>query len=126
MFTGKPRILLIEDEVELCQAMMFKLGRLGTLGNASSVQESIRLLEQYQWNLIVMDYGLIDGTSAAVLPTLWRTQIQPAVIAISASPHSEALFFCTTNSVVFLPKPFSLVELYAHAVESLKQCRRAG
>lgn len=114
------RILVIEDEQIVALDLSKLLKRLGyaPLGPAASGQEAIRLAEQTEPDLILMDVRLsggMDGLEAS--REIVRHRIVP-IVYLTAYPDT---FICAPWEMappyLCLAKPFSAVSVQA-AVES--------
>jgi PAS domain S-box-containing protein len=68
---SKPsKILYIEDDLDLTQMMATLLGDNMTVISAATVTQAKLLLNQEDFDLVILDVGLPDGTGLDVLPTL--------------------------------------------------------
>ena len=109
------RLLLIEDERTLCDAVARRLRRLGySVDLAYDGEQALQLLEVECYDLV-----LLDGMS--VLRTLRQTDRETRVLILSArSGTADKVDGLDAGANDYLSKPFALAELEAR-IRSLTQ-----
>lgn len=116
-----PRLLVVEDRVEICEVVEIYLkGQGHTVAIANHGTAALRLLESERFDAVIVDVLLpgIAGLDLAKFAELRGT----AVIMMSGDPNSiEKL---NDGGYPFLQKPFHLAELEA-AVRAVVKSRRA-
>ena len=109
------RLLLIEDERTLCDAVARRLRRLGySVDLAYDGEQALQLLEVECYDLVLLDLNLpkLDGMS--VLRTLRRTDRETRVLILSArSEVEDKVQGLDAGANDYLAKPFHLAELEA-------------
>ena len=116
------RLLLIEDERTLCDAVARRLRRLGySVDLAYDGEQALQLLEVERYDLVLLDLNLpkLDGMS--VLRTLRQTDRETRVLILSArSGTADKVDGLDAGANDYLSKPFALAELEAR-IRSLTQ-----
>jgi PAS domain S-box-containing protein len=64
------KILYVEDDLDLTQMMKVLLGDTMTVISADSVYKAKQLLNEENFDLVILDVGLPDGTGLEILPLL--------------------------------------------------------
>ena len=109
------RLLLIEDERTLCDAVARRLRRLGySVDLAYDGEQALQLLEVERYDLVLLDLNLpkLDGMS--VLRTLRQTDRETRVLILSArSGTADKVDGLDAGANDYLSKPFHLAELEA-------------
>ncbi|WP_337842554.1 PAS domain S-box protein [Rheinheimera sp.] len=85
----KPRILHIEDDPHLSQILQLQLAEVALCQQAVSLKAANDLLLQQQFDLIILDIGLPDGSGLALLPELARAHPGVPVVIWSAQELSH-------------------------------------
>ena len=121
------RLLLIEDERTLCDAVARRLRRLGySVDLAYDGEQALQLLEVERYDLVLLDLNLpkLDGMS--VLRTLRKTDRETRVLILSArSGTADKVDGLDAGANDYLSKPFALAELEAR-IRSLTQRQFVG
>lgn len=121
---GGPRILLVEDEPAnraLVRAIVNRLRQTdlpGTaLTEAGSLAEARTLLEAGQFDIILLDVRLPDGSGIDLARELRQARAEapsedgPRVVIVSASVLSQERANALAVADEFLPKPFVTYDL---------------
>lgn len=120
------RILLIEDDVPLAQALVGFLKARGFVCEcAGSLAEARALLPAAHWAAVLLDWELPDGEGLSLLPTLRRTLPDSPVLMLTARDQiTDRIRGLDAGADDYLVKPFDPEELLARlrAVER----RRSG
>lgn len=75
------KILYIEDDIDLTQIMTALLGKKMTVISANTLHQAKQILRQEQFDLIILDIGLPDGTGLEILSVLQSySAITPVII----------------------------------------------
>ncbi len=120
------RILLIEDDAPLAQALVGFLNARGFVCEcAGSLAEARALLPAAHWAAVLLDWELPDGEGLSLLPTLRRTLPDSPVLMLTARDQiTDRIRGLDAGADDYLVKPFDPEELLARlrAVER----RRSG
>lgn len=87
------KILIVDDHEVLrdgVKRVFDKEPRTATFGEASTVQEALRLVREQDWDVVVLDISLGDRSGLEVLKEL--KQIRPHLPVLILSLHSEEQF----------------------------------
>lgn len=69
---ARPRILHIEDDLDILSVVAALLGNNARLVSARTLKDAIRILTEETFDLVILDLGLPDGSGEHVLPLLQR------------------------------------------------------
>lgn len=109
------RILLVEDEAELAQALAAALRQnQAVVDVAGSLREAQDAVLAGQHEVIVLDRGLPDGDGLSLIEFLRANGIAAAVLVLTAMADiSERVLSLDGGADDYLAKPFSMDELMA-------------
>jgi DNA-binding response OmpR family regulator len=79
--TGKPHVLVAEDNELVCEAMQVLFGETGhRVSVAGHVAEIVDIAESDPVDLLLLDLGLADGDGFEVLASMRERSVTPRVI----------------------------------------------
>ena len=109
------KILLIEDEQELSRSITEYLGKENYLCEvALSFEDAIEKINMYQYDCIVVDINLPDGSGLNVIRELKKNKSETGIIIISAKNSlDDKVTGLEIGADDYLTKPFHLPELNA-------------
>jgi len=109
------RILLIEDEQELCKTVVSFLNNSGfSCDCANTFDKAIDLICDNDYTLIILDIILPDGSGLDILKYIKENKIKSGVIIVSAKNSLEdKIEGLNLGADDYITKPFSLSELLA-------------
>lgn len=121
----KSRILLLEDDISLTEGLCYSLRKNGyTVETAESVQEANSLLLRKQYDLLLLDVTLPDGTGFQVCERVRGQGNQVPIIFLTASDEEmNVIRGLDSGGDDYIGKPFKLGELLSRIRALL---RRAG
>ena len=110
---GGPRILIVDDEASLREALVGGLGQAGydctTAGNADEAADQ---LERDEYDLVLLDVMMPGKTGLDFLPEITARHPEVAVIVLTgASDVSTAVSAMRDGAYDYATKPFALPEL---------------
>lgn len=113
------RVLLVEDEAPLRQALSLTLVHWGWEVDAHASVQAAQTQAQGPWALVITDHHLPDGEGGDVLQ--WARQLQPGVpsIVITGDTAPEQLRVLATLDAPVLHKPFRPEKLRAMIGETM-------
>ena len=119
------RILVVEDEADVAQAIARKLGRSGfTADHVASLDEAQAATRVHSYHLVILDRRLPDGDGKALLTQLRREQPGVRVVMLTACDAKGAVVEgLDSGADDYLTKPFDSDELMARIRATL---RRSG
>jgi two-component system OmpR family response regulator len=101
------RVLVVDDEVEICLLVTQYLKKLGyDTSFCLSIAEAAEKIETVPYDLLFVDLNLRDGSGYDLIKTLHKSKRSTKVIVISAydSERQKAL---QRGASFFLAKPFT-------------------
>jgi len=109
------RILLIEDEKELGEALAVALGKQGiVIDHTMLLGDALELTRQHTYDAILLDRRLPDGEGLGFIPKLRRAGIDTPIIVLTArNEPSERIEGLDVGADDYLGKPFLVEELLA-------------
>jgi len=108
------KILLVEDSPEFQKMVRSSLGIKYELDVATSVEMARRKVEQGEYNLIIMDVGLPDGSGFDLFRDLQNeleVQQTPVIFLTGKSDLSDKMIGFALGADDYLTKPFDPAEL---------------
>lgn len=101
------RVLVVDDEVEICLLVTQYLRKLGyEVTYSLSIAEALGKLSIAPYDLLFVDLNLSDGSGYDIIRALKESNAQSKVIVISAYDN-ERLRALQKGATLFLAKPFS-------------------
>ncbi|MBV5266038.1 response regulator transcription factor [Pinisolibacter aquiterrae] len=109
------RILLVEDEKEMAEALSTALGKQGVvIDHTMCLADAAELTRQNTYDAILLDRRLPDGEGLDFIPKLRRSGIETPIIVLTAhNEPSERVTGLDTGADDYLGKPFLVEELMA-------------
>ena len=122
------KILIVEDEKELCKSMVAYLKTENYHSDvANSFTEAMEKTESFDYDCILLDISLPDGNGLQVLKELKANRRTDGVIIISAlDAMSDRITGLNLGADDYLPKPFHLPELAARIASVIRRRRFDG
>ncbi len=107
------RILLVEDDVSLAEAISDWLGPdMHVVEKTETGEAAIQLLDNCSYDLIVLDWKLPGQDGLSVLQQARASGIKSPVLFLTGRANVESIELALdTGADDYLPKPFSLREL---------------
>lgn len=107
-----PRILIIEDDVELCTHLSNHLSRRGfALNSAHCGGQGLDLALQAPVELILLDIMLPSESGLNILARLRQERGTPVILMSALGAEQDRITGFSQGADDYLPKPFSLAEL---------------
>ena len=120
---GKKKILLIDDEKELCKMVKLNLESTGEfeVTTVYSGEEGIERTKEMQFDLVMTDYSMPGMDGKAVLDTLKATKPLLPIILFSVYHDDSSTITSSTKTKAdgLISKPFGHKELYNKIKEVL-------
>lgn len=109
-----PRLLLLEDEVDLAeQVVHFLQKRHCQIRLTHSVAETLSALQQQAFDLVILDRLVTDGDSLLRLADIKALYSGPILMMTALGQTSERISGYEAGVDVYFAKPVDLDELYA-------------
>jgi DNA-binding response OmpR family regulator len=109
------KLLLIEDDKDLLRSMLFYFDSLGyRVERAKTIKDGLELIDSHQYDCLVLDVNLPDGSGLEILRKLKRKKSNTGVLILSANSElDDKLDGLEIGADDYLTKPFHLSELNA-------------
>ncbi len=110
---GKPRVLVIDDDVGMCAMLELRLTRHGfAVTTLASPAEAIALVEQREIEVVVTDINMAGMNGLDLCKRLIETRPNLPVILITAFGTMDSAIQAIRNGAYdFIPKPFEVDQL---------------
>jgi DNA-binding response OmpR family regulator len=115
-------VLVVEDEVDMCNLIANELGAEGhTVYQAYDGPTALTLVEQYQIQLIILDWMLpgLDGLS--VCRRIRQNHLMPIIMLTARNEEVDRILGLEVGADDYLGKPFSIRELMARVRSMLRR-----
>ncbi len=120
-----PRVLVIEDDLGIRQALVSRLAESGfDVAGVSSGLEGIEQVAMESYDVIVLDLGLPDVDGADVLRMIRGLGDVPVIVATARDDEREIVNLLTAGADDYVTKPFSASQIEARITAVLR--RAAG
>jgi DNA-binding response OmpR family regulator len=122
------KLLIVEDEVELVSSMTAYLRHENySCESAFGFKEALAKTESWDYDCIILDITLPDGSGLALLQELKKNQKTDGVIIISArNSINDRVQGLKLGADDYLVKPFHLSELAARVAAIIRRKMRDG
>lgn len=102
--------MLVEDDRDIANNLMYKLKDLYKIDNARSYKEAINLLKE-KYDLVIMDITLPDGDGVE----LYKNYVKgiPTIFLTAVSDEEKIVDALNSGAEDYMVKPFSTKELVA-------------
>nr|WP_299342431.1 response regulator transcription factor [Allomuricauda sp.] len=122
------KILIVEDEIALQQSIALFLERDGNLCEVvSEYGEAQDKVAIYDYDIVLLDINLDDGSGLDILRRLKRKKAQAGIIIISANSSLEdKLEGLDLGADDYMTKPFHLAELNSRIKAVLRRGKFGG
>jgi len=118
------RLLIIEDNQRLCQAVAESLRAQGfAVDTAASASEGLRVWRAADYDAAVLDLMLPDGSGLELLRALRSTSRLPVIVVSGRGAEADRVAGLEIGADDYLVKPFSQRELVARIHAVLRRSR---
>lgn len=108
------RVLIIEDDVQLCAHLCSHLARRGfELDSSHRADQGLDLALHNPVDLVLLDIMLPNESGLSVLARLRRERGTPVILMSALGDEQDRITGFSQGADDYLPKPFSLAELDA-------------
>lgn len=116
------RILVVDDDFEICETMESLITRLShDCDAAHTLDEGLRMVGKTAYDVIFLDVRLPDGNSLEILPKLMETTDPPEVIILTGKGDPDGAELAIKGGVWdYLLKPSSVREISLTLGRALK------
>lgn len=108
-------ILIVEDEKQLLESIMTFLKESGmNCDKAENLAEAINKVDNNNYDCIVLDIGLPDGSGLRIIEEMQHKENQTAIVIVSAKNSlDDRLVGLNIGADDYITKPFYMPELVA-------------
>src|SRR5215469_2112407 len=115
-------ILVVEDEVELCNLIRTKLKAEGhSVLQAFDGTVALRLAETYRPHLVILDWMLPGLDGLAVCRQLRQKYVMPIIMLTARTEEIDRVLGLEVGADDYISKPFSIRELLARVRAMLRR-----
>lgn len=117
------RILLVEDTVDVAEAIVTRFGRRGdAVDSAATLEEAQDHVAIQDYDLVIVDIGLPDGSGATLLRELRDANDSTPILMLTArGTIDDRVSALDSGADDYLVKPFDLRELEARVRALLRR-----
>jgi DNA-binding NtrC family response regulator len=125
---NRRRLLVVDDELALRKSLKQRLEEEGaTVETADSVTMARKALSESDFDLVILDHRLPDGTGLALLEEQKKAGATPAFVMMTAySSTQDAVRAIKIGAADYLLKPFDLDELVLVAEKAIEDVALRG
>ncbi len=122
------KLLFVEDDHDLLKSMLFYFSEIGyTCEKAKTVVEALEKIGLYDYDCVILDLVLPDGSGLAFLDEIQRRKIDVGVIILSANSNlDDKLKGLDKGADDYLTKPFHLSELNSRIKSIIRRKKQGG
>ncbi|MFC1624033.1 response regulator [Candidatus Omnitrophota bacterium] len=122
---SKRKILLIDDERDLCKMVKVNLERTGEfeVTTANSGEEGLARVKEIKYDLVITDYNMPGMNGREVLDTIKKMKPRPPVILFSIYHDDTSAIDDSIKGEAdaVIAKPFEHKELHERIIEVLSR-----
>lgn len=108
------QILLVEDDLSLIDGLAYSLKKNGfAVEIARSVREALALFARQQFDLLVLDLGLPDGSGFDICRHVRQTSPVPIIFLTASDEEVNVVMGLDIGGDDYITKPFKLNELFS-------------
>jgi DNA-binding NarL/FixJ family response regulator len=112
------KILLVDDHVlfrEGLASLLTTQADIEVVGGANNVEEAIEYSRKFKPDLILMDFGLPDGTGVEATQSILAERPETSIVFLTVHEDDQHLFAgIRSGAKGYLPKSIPIVELLAY------------
>lgn len=125
--SGRPRILVVEDEPAIADTLLYALRTEGFEPEwCATGRAGLAALAAKGFALVVLDVGLPDGTGFEVCKEIRRTSAVPVLFLTARNSELDRVLGLEIGGDDYLVKPFSPRELTARVKAILRRTNGGG
>lgn len=122
----KTKILIIDDDSKLNQLLdTFLAGFNMAVGSATRPSAGLKLLKDFQPDLVILDLMLPEMDGFSVCREIRRTSKVPIIMLTARGDLADRIVGLELGADDYLAKPFEPRELVARIQSVLRRCRRS-
>jgi len=120
--TGKRKILLVEDDISLIEGLVFSLEKNDfDVTVARTIKEARDLFAGHEYNLVILDLMLPDGSGFDICRLIRKTSGIPVIFLTAADEEVNIVMGLDIGGDDYITKPFKLNELISRINAALRR-----
>ena len=124
MSNNKYKILVIEDEANICNLLETILATNGfQVVSEGTCSNGITMMHSYVPDLVILDLGLPDKDGLEFIKTIRQTDITPILVVSARSNEDDKVKALDLGANDYITKPFGNAELLARVRAALRNRR---
>ena len=124
MSNNKFKILIIEDEINICNLLETILTTNGyQVLIAGTCQDGIIMMRSYVPDLVILDLGLPDSDGLEFIKTIRKNDTTPILVVSARSNENDKVLALDLGANDYITKPFGNAELVARVRAALRDRR---
>jgi len=122
------KLLFVEDDQDLLKSMLFYFNEIGyNCEKAKTVTEAVEKVGVYDYDCIILDLVLPDGSGLDLLEEIKQQKIDVGIIILSANSNlDDKLKGLDRGADDYLTKPFHLSELNSRIKSIIRRKKQGG
>lgn len=121
------RILVIDDDIEVCKQIKYNLqSNMTQVYYAQSVREALQHFHQYNYALVIMDINLSETDGLELLETLRRSKTVPIMVISSKCATTDKVQAFNAGADDYLSKPYDMDECFVRAKSLMRRYIELG
>ena len=124
MSNNKYKILIVEDEANICnllETILVTNGYQVLMGR--TCREGILMMHSYLPDLVILDLGLPDKDGLEFIKNIRQTNTTPILVVSARSNENDKVLALDLGANDYITKPFGNAELMARVRAALRNCR---
>lgn len=122
---GKAKILVVDDEEDICEILQYNLEKAGYLvKTVMSAEDALSIISDEKFDLLMLDI-MLGGISGLRLAQLLREDYKstiPIIFVTALDTETDVLKGFKTGGDDYISKPFSINEVVARVGAVLARC----
>lgn len=116
------KILLVEDDLILNEGLTYSINKAGyQIDSAKTVQESLNLYKTNQYDLLILDITLPDGTGFDICERVRQTSTVPIIFLTASDEEVNVVKGLDMGGDDYITKPFKLNEVLSRIKALLRR-----
>lgn len=118
------KILLLEDDLSLINGLSFALKKAGyDLDIARTIQEALGIWQEGQYDLLVLDVTLPDGSGFEVCEKVRKISSVPIIFLTASDAETSIIMGLDMGGDDYITKPFKLAVLMSKINAIIRRSR---
>jgi len=124
MSNNKYKILVVEDEVNICNLLETILATNGyQVVSVGRCRDGVTMMLSYVPDLVILDLGLPDKDGLEFIKTIRQTDATPILVVSARSDENDKVMALDLGANDYITKPFGNAELMARVRAALRNRR---